>query len=115
MQLTTMDIFAENPAEMFPENNHAESGDDVLASMFPEIERDVLRQLLDFHEGSVERTVDALLGEGADAECSQDAEIARREVQRRDARIVRAGLGAVHGLESALGASLASLALLFDV
>ena len=33
-----MDIFAENPADMFPENNHAESGDDVLASMFPEIE-----------------------------------------------------------------------------
>ena len=29
MQLTTMDIFAENPADMFPENDHAESGDDV--------------------------------------------------------------------------------------
>ncbi|EOD12349.1 hypothetical protein EMIHUDRAFT_213559 [Emiliania huxleyi CCMP1516] len=83
-----MDIFAENPADMFPENNHAESGDDVLASMFPEIERDVLRQLLDFHEGSVERTVDALLGEGADAECSQDAEIARRMSEEFDAEAI---------------------------
>lgn len=67
---------------------------ETLASMFPEIEQDVLASLLSFHEGDVEKAASALLdmstpGGGSSGVEETDAELARRYAAEADEELAR--------------------------
>merc|ERR1719181_2396201 len=65
---------------------------DVLKSMFPEVEADVLMQLLAFHNGDTERVIDMMLDTTAalQDEAETDAAIARRIQAEQDEQMAKA-------------------------
>merc|ERR1719409_1367279 len=75
------------PTALDPVRNGNEAVD-PLASMFPDIERDVLSQMLAANGGNAEQTIDVLLA-GSSAAPDSDIELARSLQAQQDAEVAK--------------------------
>lgn len=78
------------PAAPMPPRNDAHV--EMLKAMFPDVEADVLMQMLSYHNGDVERVINTMLDTTADVtqEEDADAEIARQIQASQDEEMAKA-------------------------
>lgn len=64
---------------------------EMLKSMFPDVERDVLLQMLSYHSGNVERVINTILDTTADVPAEEaDAQVARNLQSEQDEEMAKA-------------------------